>query len=153
MKFEIFLWGFQGWQKAHKWAFFVISHATLVQPPRCTSIRKIQQITSKLHQKNEKQRWVDIEWWFFLSVLTRPFGWILHKIGAHLTWMEHQVFACCTPEVESGYLWNPWECPNSYFIKNQPNYCCQSLQEKSLKNIHILMGLSTILWFFLFFKI
>ena len=107
----------------------------------------------KTAPKKEKQRWVDIEWWFFLNLLTRPFGWILHKIGAHLTWMKHQVFACCTPEVESRYLWNPWECLNSYFIKNQPNYCCQSLQEKSLKNIHLLMGLSTILWFYLSFEI
>ena len=54
--------------------------------------------------------------------------------------MEHQLFVCCTPEVESGYLWNPWECTNGHFMINQPNYCFQSPQQIIFRKYSLLDG-------------
>ena len=107
-----------------------MEHAPLVQPPRCTLIPKILVIISVLHQKNEKQRGVDIEQQYFLGKFSRTIEWILHKIVELLNWMEHQIFTSCSPEVEFGYLWNPSECPNCHFMKSWPNYCLLSPKEE-----------------------
>ena len=73
---------------------------------------------------------VDIEQQYFLGTFSRKIEWILNKIVAPLSWMEHQVFTSCSPEVKSGYLWNPKECPNCHFMKRWPIYCLLSPKQE-----------------------
>ena len=117
-----------------------MEHAPLVLPPRCTLIPKVLDIISVLQQKNEKQRGVDIEQQYFLGKFSRTIKWILQKIVAPLNWMEHQVFTSSSPEVKSGYLWNPLECPNCHFMKNWPNYYLPSPQEEIFQKYWLVDG-------------
>ena len=61
-------------------------------------IWKILDFPFLLYQKNEKQNWVEGKQLCFLGSLAGPFGLFLHKIVAHLTIIECQVFTTFTPE-------------------------------------------------------
>ena len=107
---------------------------------RRTMIWKFLNFTSEFHRKNEKREWVNRNQWNFFRTYFRPFEWFLNKIVEHLTSMECQVFACCTPALELGYIWNRCWCPGVHFTKNHHFFVSNHHKIKSLKFIDLLIG-------------